>query len=86
LLFFQHSLSSALNRTRYVRNESHRESAVATLMRLGAGDLAYDVAEVSVIRDAIAHSHLDVQRELGVELQISGVHATLCERVQQAGK
>ncbi|HEY2802055.1 MAG TPA: hypothetical protein VGI85_15805 [Chthoniobacterales bacterium] len=51
-------VESALNRTRYVRYELQRENAVDTLTRLGAVDLAHDVEEVFVIRDAIAHNHL----------------------------
>jgi hypothetical protein len=49
---------SALNRTRYVRNEPQRESAVDTLKRLGAGDLVDDIEEVFVLRDIIVHNHI----------------------------
>lgn len=51
-------VESAVNRTRYVRAEHQRESAVATLKRLGAGDLGSDIEEVFVLRDAIAHNHI----------------------------
>jgi hypothetical protein len=51
-------VESALNRTRYVRNERQRESAVDTLKRLGADDLADDIEEVFVLRDIIAHNHI----------------------------
>ena len=51
-------VESAVNRTRYVRDEHQRESAVDTLRRLGAGDLASDTEEVFVLRDAIAHNHI----------------------------
>jgi len=51
-------VESALNRTRYVRNEPQRESAVDTLKRLGAGDVAHDIEEVFVLRDIIAHNHI----------------------------
>jgi DNA-binding FadR family transcriptional regulator len=51
-------VESAVNRTRYVRNEHKTESAVDTLKRLGADDLASDVEELFVIRDVIAHNHV----------------------------
>jgi hypothetical protein len=51
-------VESALNRTRYVRNEPKRESAVDTLKRLSAGDLAHEIEEVFVLRDIIAHNHI----------------------------
>jgi hypothetical protein len=51
-------VESALNRTRYVREELQRESAVDTLKRLGADDLAQDIVEVFVLRDIIAHNHI----------------------------
>ncbi len=51
-------VDSALNRTRYVRNEPKRESAVDTLRRLSAGDLAHEIEEVFVLRDIIAHNHI----------------------------
>jgi hypothetical protein len=51
-------VESALNRTRYVRNEPERESAVDTLKRLCAGDLPNDMEEVFVLRDIIAHNHI----------------------------
>jgi hypothetical protein len=51
-------IESAINRTRYVRNEPRRESAVDTLKRLGASELADDIEEVFVLRDIIAHNHI----------------------------
>lgn len=51
-------VDSALNRTRYVRNEPQRENAIDTLKRLGAGDLAHDIEEVFVLRDIIVHNHI----------------------------
>jgi hypothetical protein len=51
-------VESALNRTRYVRNEHQREGAIDTLKRLGTGDLASDIEEVFVLRDIIAHNHI----------------------------
>jgi len=51
-------VESALNRTRYVRNERQRESAVDTLKRLGAADLANDIEEAFVLRDIVAHNHI----------------------------
>jgi len=51
-------VDSALNRTRYVLNEPKRESAVDTLRRLSAGDLAHEIEEVFVLRDIIAHNHI----------------------------
>jgi hypothetical protein len=51
-------VESALNRTRYVRNEHQRENAVDTLKRLCAGDLPNDIEEVFVLRDIIAHNHI----------------------------
>jgi hypothetical protein len=51
-------VESALNRTRYVRNEPKRESAVDTLKRLGAVDLANDIEEVFAVRNSIAHNHI----------------------------
>jgi len=51
-------VESALNRTRYVRNEHQRENAVDTLKRLGDGDLPNDIEEIFVLRDIIAHNHI----------------------------
>ena len=51
-------VESALNRTRYVRSEHQRETAIDTLKRLGAGDLASDIEEVFVLRDIVAHNHV----------------------------
>lgn len=51
-------VESALNRTRYIRDEPKRESAVDTLKRLGASDLADEIEEVFVLRDSIAHNHI----------------------------
>jgi hypothetical protein len=51
-------VESALNRTRYVRDEHQRESAVDTLKRLGASDLGSDIEELFVVRDIIAHNHI----------------------------
>jgi hypothetical protein len=51
-------VESALNRTRFIRNEDKREDPVGTLKRLGGVELANDIEEVFVLRDIIAHNHI----------------------------
>jgi len=48
----------ACARARYVKNNTKRISAVETLKWLDDANLAADVEEVFVVRDAVAHSHL----------------------------
>lgn len=51
-------IESVCNRARYITNDNGRKGPVETLRDLGAPDLADDVEEVFVLRDAIAHNHL----------------------------
>jgi len=51
-------LESALNRTRYVRNERGRESPVRVLDALGSPDLAADLQDLFVVRNVIVHNHI----------------------------
>jgi hypothetical protein len=53
-------LESALNRTRYLRNDASEPPHVADYFKMISSDqdLALDVNEVFAIRDAIVHNHL----------------------------
>jgi hypothetical protein len=51
-------IEGACAKARYVKNNTKRISAVETLKWLGDANLASDVEEVFVVRDAVAHSHL----------------------------
>jgi len=53
------AIESVCNRVRYVLGDTDRKEAFQTLREdLGAVELADDVEEVFVVRDAIAHNHL----------------------------
>ncbi len=51
-------LESAVARSRHVRGEVGRRSAVDALKTLVSNDLAADAEELFVLRDVIAHNHL----------------------------
>jgi hypothetical protein len=67
------------------------EKAIVAKPNSTLSDIARAVAQPPLIVAAIVETlenqgEIDVQRGLGVELQVSGVHAGLHQRVQEAGQ
>jgi hypothetical protein len=55
-------IESVCGRARFIRQINQRMSAEATIRLLGDAELASDVKEVFVVRDAAAHGHLWVAK------------------------